>query len=44
MMIPVPFLLFARAFIIGWVTLALVPVEAVFDAVEADLERQGVEP
>lgn len=39
---PAPFLLFARMWIIGWVTLALAPVEVVFDGIEAELERQGV--
>lgn len=41
---PVPFLLFARAVLFAWSWGALACVKPVFDAIEAELERQGVEP
>lgn len=34
-----PLLLLARNSIIFWVTLSLIPVEVVFDALEAEIER-----
>ena len=34
----------ARAAIIPWTTLAVIPAEFVFDAIEAELERRGIEP
>jgi len=37
-------LMLARQLIIAWVTLSLVPIEGVFDHVEAELERNGVNP
>jgi hypothetical protein len=42
-MIPFQFVILYRAAIIVWVTVALMPVEVVFDAVEDELNRQGVE-
>jgi hypothetical protein len=38
-----PFLIFARAAIIGWTTIAVLPLELAFDAVESELKRRGVE-
>jgi hypothetical protein len=38
-----PFLILARAAIIGWTRLAVFPLEITFDAVEGELKRQGVE-
>ena len=38
-----PFLILARAAIIGWTTLAVLPLEITFNAVEDELKRQGVE-
>jgi hypothetical protein len=38
------YLIAARAVIILWTNLAVVPAEMVFDAIEAELERRGVEP
>jgi len=37
------YLVAARAVIILWTNLAVVPAEIVFDAIEAELERRGVE-
>ena len=37
------YLVAARAAIILWTTLALGPAEILFDAIEAELERRGVE-
>jgi hypothetical protein len=37
-------LILTRAAIIGWTTLAVLPLEMVYDAVEGELERRGVEP
>jgi hypothetical protein len=34
----------ARAAIILWTNLALMPAEIVFDVIETELERRGVEP
>ena len=39
-----PFLILARATIIGWTRLAVFPLEITFNAVERELKRQGVEP
>lgn len=39
-----PLLIAAREGIIWWVALYLMPVEIIFDAIEAELERRGVEP
>jgi hypothetical protein len=38
------YLIALRAVVILWTTLAVMPAEIVFDAVEAELERRGVEP
>jgi hypothetical protein len=38
------YLIAARAVIILWTNLAVMPAEVVFDAIEAELERRGVEP
>ena len=38
------YLIAARAAIILWTNLALMPTEIVFDVIEAELERRGVEP
>jgi hypothetical protein len=38
-----PFLIMARDAIIAWVWFSLAPVEVVFDAIEDELERRGVE-
>ena len=37
------YLIAARAAIILWTTLAVMPAEVVFDAIEAELERRSVE-
>jgi len=37
------YLIAARAAVILWTNLALTPVERFFDAIEAELERRGVE-
>jgi hypothetical protein len=37
------YLIAARAAIILWTSLAVIPVEIVFDAIEAELERRGVD-
>ena len=37
-----PFLILTRAAIINWTTFALLPLAIAFDAVEGELERQGV--
>ena len=39
-----PFLILTRAAIIGWTTLAVLPLEIAYDVVERELERRGVEP
>ncbi len=38
------YLIAARAVIILWTNLAVMPTEIVFDAIEAELERRDVEP
>jgi hypothetical protein len=38
------YLIAARAVIVLWTTLAVMPVKFVFDAIEAELERRGIEP
>lgn len=38
------YLIAARAAIILWTNLAVMPVEIVYDAIEAELRRRGVEP
>jgi hypothetical protein len=35
-------LVIARQAIISWVTLSLVPVEIMFDAIELELDRRGI--
>ncbi len=35
------FLLATRAAIITWVSLSLIPIEIMFDAVEVEIERRG---
>ena len=37
------YLIAARAVIILWTNLAVMPAEAVFDVIEAELERRGIE-
>ena len=39
-----PYLIAARVGIIWRVTLTLTPVEIVFDAIEAEIDRRGVSP
>ena len=38
------YLIAARTAIILWMTLAVMPAEIVFDVIETELERRGVEP
>jgi len=38
------YLIAARAAVILWTNLATMPVEILFDAIEAELQRRGVEP
>jgi hypothetical protein len=38
-----PFLILARAAIIGWTRFAVFPLEITFNAVEGELKRQGVD-
>jgi hypothetical protein len=38
------YLVATRAAIILWTNLVLLPAEILFDAIEAELERRGVEP
>jgi hypothetical protein len=40
----IPLLLFTRASIIGWTTMAVLPLEIAFDLIESELERLGVAP
>jgi len=40
----IEYLLVARALIVFWTSLAVMPTEIVFDAIEAELERRGIEP
>ena len=42
-MTPTPFLILTRAAIIGWTTLAVMPLEITFNRIEAELERRGVD-
>jgi hypothetical protein len=37
------YLIAARAAVILWTNVALMPVELLFDAIEAELERRGVD-
>ena len=37
-------LIAARAALILWVNLAVMPAEFVFDSIEAELKRRGIEP
>jgi hypothetical protein len=37
-------LVLTRSVIIGWTTLAVLPLEIFYDVVEGELERRGVEP
>jgi hypothetical protein len=37
------YLVAARAAIVLWTSLAVMPAEILFDAIEAELERRGVE-
>jgi hypothetical protein len=39
-----PYLIAAREGIIWWVTLTLMPVEIVFDTIEAEIDRRKVPP
>ena len=39
-----PFLILTRAAIVGWTTLAVLPLEIAYDVVERELGRRGVEP
>ena len=39
-----PMLIATRAGIVLWVTLALMPVEILFDAIEAEIARRQVKP
>jgi hypothetical protein len=38
------YLIATRAVILFWTNLAVMPAEIVFDAIEAELERRGIEP
>ena len=38
------YLIASRAAIIFWTSHAMVPAEILFDAIETELERRGVEP
>ena len=38
------YLIAARAMIILWTNLVVMPAEIVFDAIETELERRGIEP
>ena len=38
------YLIASRAAIIFWTSLAVVPAEILFDAIETELERRGAEP
>jgi hypothetical protein len=40
----IPLLLLTRAAIIGWTTIAVLPLEITFDLIEGELERLGVAP
>jgi hypothetical protein len=38
------YLIAARAVIILWTSITVMPAEIVFDTIEAELERRGIEP
>lgn len=38
----IPLLMLTRATIIGWTTMAVLPLEITFDLIEGELERLGV--
>jgi hypothetical protein len=38
----IPLLLLTRAAIIGWTTMAVLPLEITFDLIEGELDRLGV--
>ena len=38
-----PYLILARAAIISWTTVAVLPLEIAFNAVESEMKRRGVE-
>jgi hypothetical protein len=38
------YLIAVRAVIIPWTNLAVMPTEIVFDAIETELKRRGIEP
>ena len=38
----IPLLMLTRAAIIGWTTMAVLPLEITFDLIEGELERLGV--
>jgi|GEM_PF-1373015 hypothetical protein len=38
------YLIASRAAIVFWTSLAVVPAEILFDAIETELKRRGVEP
>ena len=40
----IPLLLLTRAAIIGWTTMAVLPLEIAFDLIEGELDRSGVAP
>ena len=40
----IPLLLLTRAAIIGWTTMAVLPLEIAFDLIEGEMERSGVAP
>jgi hypothetical protein len=42
-MTPTSFLILTRAAIIGWTTLAVMPLEIAFNGIEAELGRRGVD-
>ena len=37
-------LLMARAMLIAWVSLAVIPLEILHDEIDAELERRGIAP
>ncbi|EIG62810.1 hypothetical protein [Bradyrhizobium sp. WSM1253] len=42
-MMPTPFLMWSRASITGWLMLVMVTFDPVFDSIETELEKRGVE-
>jgi hypothetical protein len=40
---PIAYLLAVRAAIVAWVLIAVMPFEAIHDAIDAELQRQGIE-